>query len=223
MIRTVLRAGLCSLTLLLHAQGTPGAQASADLEAAVAQVKEIVNQPVTRVAMTSPDQAALFQPGWFHPGAIVPDFDHVDVRASQDCPYGKWPYVTSDVTPGFMFPGPELSFNAMTKWFYTDRTLPKKKLSEQELLQINDLYRTIGKSLRTLRELQAKGGAAAASVPDAAALGPMAPLVAPAPAGTADAPAAAVDQDWLSPQRLEAAGAVLILALAWMWVRARRS
>ena len=32
----------------------------------------------------------------------------------------------------------------MTKYFYTDRLLPKKKLTEAEMLQINDLYRVIG-------------------------------------------------------------------------------
>ena len=32
----------------------------------------------------------------------------------------------------------------MTKYFYTDRSVPKKKLTEEEMLEINRLYRIIG-------------------------------------------------------------------------------
>ncbi len=38
----------------------------------------------------------------------------------------------------------ELEFNSMTKYFYTDRRLPKKKLTGDEMLEINQLYRIIG-------------------------------------------------------------------------------
>jgi len=44
-----------------------------------------------------------------------------------------------------MFIGDELEFNSMTKYFYTDRTLPKKRLSDAEMNEINDLYRAIGR------------------------------------------------------------------------------
>jgi hypothetical protein len=43
-----------------------------------------------------------------------------------------------------MFLGKELEFNAMTKYFYVDRSLPKKRLSEAEMIEINSLYRIIG-------------------------------------------------------------------------------
>ena len=42
------------------------------------------------------------------------------------------------------FNGHELEFNLMTKYFYTDRTVPKKKLTEQEMVEVNRLYRIIG-------------------------------------------------------------------------------
>ena len=32
----------------------------------------------------------------------------------------------------------------MTKYFYTDRSVPKKRLTEAEMLEINKLYRVIG-------------------------------------------------------------------------------
>ena len=33
----------------------------------------------------------------------------------------------------------------MTKIFYQDRSLPKKRLTEEEMLEINRLYRIIGR------------------------------------------------------------------------------
>jgi hypothetical protein len=41
----------------------------------------------------------------------------------------------------------------MTKYFYLDRTLPKKKLTEAEMLEINKLYRVIGQCVVELNML----------------------------------------------------------------------
>lgn len=121
-------------------------KAAIEAEAARAtqRVIEIVNQPVTHLPRTS--EATEFSPGWFHPGAIKPDFATVDVRQTQDLLYAKNSYVTSDLNPSEMFLGGELEFNAMTKYFYLDRTLPKKRLSEDEMLEVNDLYRAIARN-----------------------------------------------------------------------------
>ncbi len=131
-------------TAALIFQDDPNAAVRAELDDAVAQVKAIVNQPVAAYPMTPNVQVGLYKPGWFHPGALKPDFDHVDVRASQDLQYTRYPYVTSDLTPGVMFNGQDCEFNPMTKWAYTDRTLPKKRLTEAEMVEINRLYRIIG-------------------------------------------------------------------------------
>jgi hypothetical protein len=87
---------------------------------------------------------ATYSPGWFHPGALTPDFNTVDVRATQELNYAKDEYVTSDLNPDVVYLGSELEFNSMTKYFYTDRSVPKKKLTEEEMLEINRLYRIIG-------------------------------------------------------------------------------
>ena len=117
-----------------------------ELNAEIARTEEsvikIVNQPITHLPRSGP--ATVFSPGWFHPGATKPDFDNVDIRATQQFPYDGSGYVTSDVSPSEMFVGSELEFNAMTKYFYTDRTLPKKRLSGAEMVEINGLYRLIG-------------------------------------------------------------------------------
>jgi len=49
-----------------------------------------------------------------------------------------------------VFPGSQVEFNAMTKYFYEDRTLPKKRLTEAEMLDVNRLYRIIGRCEKML-------------------------------------------------------------------------
>ena len=127
---------------------------NAQKDQAVASVQQIVNQPVTHLQQTPEMEVSTYSPGWFHPGAITPDFNHVDVRKTQELPYQAHQYVTSDLNPGEVFLGGELEFNSMTKYFYTDRSAPKKKLTEAEMLQINDLYRVIGRCNQQLNELQ---------------------------------------------------------------------
>jgi hypothetical protein len=53
-----------------------------------------------------------------------------------------------------MFRGSDLEFNAMTKLFYTNRDLPKIKLTEADMLQINSLYRIIGHCQSEIDRLQ---------------------------------------------------------------------
>ena len=117
--------------------------AQATMDAAIAQVKAIVNQPVRQVAR--PPGVVVFKPGWFHTGAEKPDYKDVDVRKTQDTQlYERMPYVTSALNPGVAFVGSEIEFNPMTKYFYDDLSLPKKRLTEPEMVEINRLYRIIG-------------------------------------------------------------------------------
>ncbi len=91
----------------------------AEMDDAIARVREIVNQPVTVLTRTPEMETATYSPGWFHEGAEKPDFNKV-----------------------------------MTKYFYTDRSVPKKKLTEVEMLEINRLYRIIGHDEEELGRLQ---------------------------------------------------------------------
>jgi len=120
--------------------------ANAESARATARVIEIVNQPVTHLRLSGP--VAMFSPGWFHAGAQKPDFDTVDIRATQELLYSGASHVSSDLNPTEMFIGGELEFNAMTKYFYADRTLPKHRLSDSEMDEINGLYRVIGRDAR---------------------------------------------------------------------------
>ena len=117
------------------------------------QVEAIVDQPVQAYRFDPTYHVSIYNQGWFHPGASTPDFNHVDVRQSQQFVYTA-PWVSSDLTPNMMFRGSDLEFNAMTKLFYTNRDLPKKRLTEAEMLQINSLYRTIGHCQTEIDRLQ---------------------------------------------------------------------
>ncbi|HTQ50786.1 MAG TPA: hypothetical protein VMJ12_08740 [Candidatus Acidoferrales bacterium] len=168
------------------------AEVRSQMENAEARVREIVNQPVTSLARTPDMQVATYSPGWFHPGAEKPDFDTVDVRTTQTFPYDEQQYVTSDLNPDVVFIGSELEFNPMTKYFYTDRTVPKKKLTEEEMVEINRLYRTIGKCERQLDELQ----------------NPASPVT--------------VTRLWVSANKPIAIAAAAILFLALLWLLRKR-
>jgi hypothetical protein len=117
-----------------------------ELKDAIARVNLIVNQPVSTVPRTPELKVAWFRDGWFHPGAATPDFSNVDVRKTQETSqYDQNEYVSSPLNPGVAFPGSEVEFNSMTKFFYLDRTLPKKRLTESEMIEINRLYRIIAR------------------------------------------------------------------------------
>jgi hypothetical protein len=138
------------------ASGTPAEQIAAlqlELTNAWQQVIRIVNQPVQAYARSEDMPVSVYSPGWFHAGASTPDFNTVDVRKSQDLNYTTHPYVTSDLNPGVVFRGQDLEFNAATKLFYLDRSLPKHKLTEAEMLEINRLYRIIGHSRAEIARL----------------------------------------------------------------------
>ncbi len=126
----------------------------AERDDAIAKVKQIVNQPVAALPIEPGTSVATFQPGWFHEGANRPNFLATDVRAWQKFPYDDYDYVTSNLNPGVMFRGRDLEFNPETKFFYTDRSLPKKRLTEAEMIEINRLYRIIGAREEDLARLR---------------------------------------------------------------------
>jgi hypothetical protein len=141
----------------------------ATLNDAMARVRFIINQPVPQFPMTPEMDVAYYPDGWFHPGAIRPDFNTVDVRTTQDTHYAEHRYATSALNPGVCFPGDELEFNSMTKYFYTDRSLPKKKLTGAEMIEINRLYRIIGTCEEKLAHIQSADVASNSGQPQDAA------------------------------------------------------
>jgi hypothetical protein len=117
------------------------------------RVKRIINQPVKSHRVTDSMKVSVYSSGWFHDGALTPDFNNVDVRKTRELAYDAYEYVSSNLDPKIAFVGRELEFNPMTKYFYVDRTVPKKKLSEDEMVEVNRLYRIIGKCDAKLKAL----------------------------------------------------------------------
>jgi hypothetical protein len=126
----------------------------AEMDEAMQQVRTIVNQPVQALRPGPGMRYSNAPEGWFHEGATKPDFNTVDVRQTQTFPYEKQPYITSPLNPGVVFLGPQLEFNSMTKYFYTNYALPKKRLTEAEMVEINRLYRIIGRCEQELAALR---------------------------------------------------------------------
>jgi hypothetical protein len=120
---------------------------------AINRVKRIINQPVKSHRVTHSMRVSVYKPGWFHEGALIPDFNTVDVRKTRELTYDADEHVSSDLNPNIAYVGRDLEFNPMTKYFYVDRTVPKKKLSEDEMVEINRLYRIIGKCDAKLKAL----------------------------------------------------------------------
>lgn len=117
------------------------------IDAALAQVRDIVNQPVESQPMTEElkYKAGRFNEGWFHPGAGIPDFIGADIRKTQELKsYSDEEWCTSNLTPDRVFREQDCEFNGQTKFFYMDRNLPKKRLTESEMIEINRLYHLIG-------------------------------------------------------------------------------
>lgn len=137
---------------------TEGKIAAAKQEMAVAsnRVRAIVNQPPPSQPADPGIPVSYYKPGWFHDGTTKPDFNTVDVRQTQQFPYEGKPFVSSDLNLGTIFPGAALEFNPMLKYFYMDRTLPKKRLTASEMIEINQLYRIIGRCEQQLAELHAQ-------------------------------------------------------------------
>jgi hypothetical protein len=123
---------------------------------AVQKIQEIVNQAVAPVQATLKMRVAVCGPDWFDSGITKPDFNKVDVRATQQHDYDRFEYVASKARPETIYRGKELEFNPMTKFFYKDMSAPKKKLTEAEMIEINRLFRIIGRTEKQLDKLQTK-------------------------------------------------------------------
>ena len=120
-----------------------------DMREAVSKVQNIVNQPAT-ISRRNPDMRVWEYDYWFRPGVDKPDFSTVDVRNTQQSPYDNEDFVCLQAQPAIVWVGRDLEFNPMTKFFYVDRSIPKKKLTQDEMITVNKLYRVIGRCEKEL-------------------------------------------------------------------------
>jgi hypothetical protein len=127
-----------------------------EMNRAIERVKQIVNQPSFSVPIKEGMNVTWWSDTWFHPGASVPDYANADISKTQEFPYSKYEYVASNLHPDVAFLASDLEFNSMTKYFYTDRSVPKKRLTRSEMAEVNRLYRVIARCRADLRRLEAK-------------------------------------------------------------------
>jgi hypothetical protein len=123
--------------------------------AALKRATEIINQEVPGVPVTAGMKLGDWRDGpWFHPGATTPDFLNVDIRPTQEnTNYAAYDYITSDFHKGIAYPADQVAFNPNTKLLYLDRTTPKKKLTEVEMIEVNALFHVMGKCAAMMQSL----------------------------------------------------------------------
>src|SRR5262245_43513571 len=93
-LRLVCRPGVALILALIglsqscSATAAKRASLESEMNEAMDQVREIVNQPVNPLRRTPEMQVSTYKPGWFHDGASKPAFIAIDVRRTQDTSYG---------------------------------------------------------------------------------------------------------------------------------------
>jgi hypothetical protein len=126
---------------------TSVADAMRRIDKAVARVRDLVNRPVESAPITPElrQMAGVFREGWFPQGAQLPAFSGADIRKSQDLSlYTREEWCTSSLTLDRVFKESQCEFNPQTKFFYMDYSLPKKRLTDEEMQEVNRLYHQIG-------------------------------------------------------------------------------
>jgi hypothetical protein len=127
------------------------ADLKAQMDDAISKAEAIINQPVSPLQRADYMLVWTYHPGWFDKGALKPDFNTIDIRKTQKLDY-QHQYVTSDLNPRVVYIGYNLEFNPFTKLFYRDLSVPKKKLTDMDMQEVNDIYRTIGKYEKQLAD-----------------------------------------------------------------------
>lgn len=126
-----------------------GQAAQTEYDLTTRRVQGIVNQtPPTVVPPRGSTEVYKYS---YHPGAIKPDFNVADVVTGREAWNGDFVYI--DTRPGVFYLSADCEFNPQTKYFYTDRSVPKKKLTDAENQEIVQLYRILGKDETILNTL----------------------------------------------------------------------
>ena len=114
------------------------------------QVQGIVNQ-VPQI-VTPPAGAQTSHYG-YHPGAEKPDYNSENLLATRELWNGE--YINMDEAPGVFYRAADCEFNPQTKYFYTSRKVPKKRLSDTEYKELTRLYHLLGQQEKAIAEVPA--------------------------------------------------------------------
>jgi hypothetical protein len=128
------------------------AKAQKDLRDAIEKVKGIVNQPVAMVPRNFRMKVEALD-SFFPDPATKPDFNTVDIKTTRRKDYDQFEFVCLKSNPTVVWVGKTLEFNPMTRYFYDDLSVPKKKLTDDDMDEIDRLYKIIGRCEAELRPL----------------------------------------------------------------------
>jgi hypothetical protein len=128
------------------------AKTQRELRDAVEKVKGIINQPLTMVPRNFRMRVQALD-AFFPDPATKPDFNTVDVKTTRRLDYDQFEFVGLKSNPSVVWVGKTLEFNPSTRYFYDDLSVPKKKLTDDEMTEINRLYKIIGRCEAELRPL----------------------------------------------------------------------
>jgi hypothetical protein len=115
--------------------------ARAETETVTRQIQAIVNQ--TPPSVPKPPGGPEIYGYDFHPGATKPNFNTADLLSTRELWKGDYVYIQH--VPGVYYRSADCEFNAQTKYFITNRDVPKKKLTDAEYRQLTALYRALGR------------------------------------------------------------------------------
>jgi hypothetical protein len=127
-------------------------KAQRDLRDAIEKVKGIINQPVPMVPRNFRMKVEALD-AFFPDPATKPDFNSVDVKTTRRQDYDQFEFVCLKSNPSVVWVGKTLEFNPSTRYFYEDLSVPKKKLTDDDMAEINRLYKIIGRCEAELRPL----------------------------------------------------------------------
>ena len=127
-------------------QRKSAAEAQADLQSLTRKVQAIVNQ--TPPAVPQPPKGPEIYSYDYHPGATKPDFNNANLLPTRELWKGDFVHMNS--APDVYYHSADCEFNPQTKYFFTSRNVPKKRLTNAEYQELTRLYRLMGRDEQRL-------------------------------------------------------------------------
>lgn len=140
--------------------------ARVDFDKTTHQVQGIVNQTPAIVA-NPPPGAEVFH-YLIHDGANPPDYKAENLQGTRELWKGQ--YVYMEDAPGVYYRGADCEFNAQTKYFYLNRKVPKKRLTDAEYQELTRLFRQLGQQEKAVADAAPPAGLADRVTADLATL-----------------------------------------------------
>ncbi len=135
--------------VLTGLQGKAASAARGEFDKTTKKVQGIVNQVPTIVS--KPPAGAEVYHYAFHPGAEPPNYDAENLASTRELWKGEYAYIEG--VPDVYYRSADCEFNPQTKFFYTSRAVPKKKLTDAEYAELTRLYHQLGQQQKAIASI----------------------------------------------------------------------